>query len=711
MSHLMKILFLDSQINAKREMLRGLEKKGVTFLFAEKPKDAFKLLENHRTEVQLAILSREVKGDAKEKETGLTFLEKLKSNPQYSELPVILTTQSWSESQCAEHQRGPHGANAYLQAPYSQEQLTDLIEGVLGQAWVTQLGKPDSRVSGEAQDSFQMPVLEDASQIFKKDLGGNSAGLSINLETFDLGPALDSPERPEKSAKLKAPAKAPAEAAPEHSQSHSAVSLGIPSPSESSGLSLELNSMGVESAQSLAASSAKDSSSLSSSTSSVPEIDIALDQSFDPQLDQVRPPSPSFSTPIEELEKKEIQIPQQSSTTDSVAPGALDLPSFQSQQSSPVREGASEGLSFSISGDEVPLPQGPESPSLPSSGAAQLASEVDPTRLNSSFALESNPDLAPALRSAGDLQESFSEQGLLARGSGADWGSLESSMDSPEGSSHEAFEDRQVAQEMPYLLQGYRKESSATPPPPFFFSEPLGDAVVPGGAAQSPDLETVKKYLLLREQDVAVLSGQLKLSQDQLAELNQQLKQSKSKESELSFTVSEQKKRIDEFEKEKASALEQLRAEMDESAFQLKAKTDRARILERQAKQAIDDLERFKERVRTDIRKIRVREKELENRLEMSKKDAEALIAARDQKIIELKRKLDVLEFNMDLLQQQCNREKENATKLRERLTKAFQVVRVAGGLLDSSQEGKAEVGLKDSSFGVQGEENSEKAS
>jgi hypothetical protein len=67
------------------------------------------------------------------------------------------------------------------------------------------------------------------------------------------------------------------------------------------------------------------------------------------------------------------------------------------------------------------------------------------------------------------------------------------------------------------------------------------------------------------------------------------------------------------------------------------------------------------------------------------KKDSEALLAARENKMIELKRKLDLLEFNMDLLQDQYTREKDTSALLRERLSKAAQVVRVAGGLLGPS--------------------------
>jgi chromosome segregation ATPase len=145
---------------------------------------------------------------------------------------------------------------------------------------------------------------------------------------------------------------------------------------------------------------------------------------------------------------------------------------------------------------------------------------------------------------------------------------------------------------------------------------------------------------------------------------------------------------LEDFEKEKGMALESQASEINDLRFQVKVKTDKARVLEIQVREIEDEMERLKERVRSDIRKIRVREKELENRLEIMKKDSEALIGARENKIIELKRKLDLMEFNMDLLQDQYTREKENSIKLKERLAKAAQVVRVAGGLLDSSKEG-----------------------
>jgi chromosome segregation ATPase len=218
----------------------------------------------------------------------------------------------------------------------------------------------------------------------------------------------------------------------------------------------------------------------------------------------------------------------------------------------------------------------------------------------------------------------------------------------------------------------------------------VGDAVVPGGAAQAPDSETLKKYLLLREQDVAVLSAQLNAAQSELESVKTQLSAERSHSEELQFTVSEQKRKIEDFEREKTLALEGVQAELSELRFLNKAKTDKAKLLEGQVREASAEIERLKDRVRSDIRKIRVRERELENKLEITKKDSEAILTARENKIIELKRKLDLLEFNMDLLQDRYSREKESSTKLREKLTKAAQVVRVAEGLLEEAPAPKS---------------------
>lgn len=233
-----------------------------------------------------------------------------------------------------------------------------------------------------------------------------------------------------------------------------------------------------------------------------------------------------------------------------------------------------------------------------------------------------------------------------------------------------------------YLNRGQSPSSMGS----FGFALPSEEALIPGLASQAPDEDTLKKYLLLREQDVVVLSNQLKQAKEQIFRLEQQVKQAQAIQSELQHVAKEQQGRIDDFEKEKAHALEMVRRENFELQFDLKKKLEDNRSLEIKNREAARENERIKERIRVDIRKIRVREKELENKLEVLKRDTDALLATRESRLIELKRRMDILEFNNDLLHDQLAKEKGISQELRNKLEKASQMVRLAKGLLEPNQ-------------------------
>lgn len=495
----MKILILSSKINAEHQFTRLMQERGVGLLFPSDDEEAWQTLQAHGKTVDIALIQDNL---------GLKFLEKVKASSEYADLPMVLLADTWSEAECASHQEGSLGVNAYLRAPISEAQLIETIDAVLGSGSSESALEPvEPSISQGSLPPFT--VLEDAGTIM---LGADQrSGSSPSI-------MLESPLLPED----------PPQAAP-------------PPPSE------------------------QDPPTAS------PEINLAQGDSLSLILDG--------------------------------EPGEVSAPEPQ------------------------PLPGFEPSP-------AEMDSEIQ--------------------------------------------------------------------QEMPYLFKGARID------PALLFAEPLGDAVVPGGAAESPDMETVKKYLLLREQDVGVLSTQLKASQDQISIVEQLLREEKARNAELSHMAQEQKKRIDQFEEEKKAEFESLQIELSDLRFQIKTKTDKGKALEIQVRESNEEIERIKERVRMDIRKIRTREKELENRLEILKKDSEALIAAREGKIIELKRKLDLLEFNMDLLQDQYSREKEKTEGLKEKLGKVAQVVRVAGGLLEMSKSGASQLSAELEEFSESGDKEKE---
>ena len=201
--------------------------------------------------------------------------------------------------------------------------------------------------------------------------------------------------------------------------------------------------------------------------------------------------------------------------------------------------------------------------------------------------------------------------------------------------------------------------------------------------AVDKDVETMKNYLALREQDVAVLTGQMRSAQERIHQLESQLRGEKAKAAEFFQTVQKQEQQIKGFERDKQVEFEVMYQQIEDLNLQIRERTDKTRAIETKLKIMTDEVEKVKERVRLDIRRIRVREKELESQLEILKKDSTALLVARDEKIVELKRKIDLLEFNMELVQEQYGKERNVSEVLRQKLKDAAGAVKRAGGLLD----------------------------
>ena len=585
----MKILFLNPIIHAEHKTAKSLQNQGIAILFAENRGEAWEILRLHGSSIDLAIIHREGK---ESKDSGLKLLEKVKATTTLHQLPIILTTDDWSDADCALHQQGPQGVNAYLHVPFTDVQLIQLIGEILG---------PD-----QLQTSTAM-VLEDASQIM--DESAQITGPKISLEAPDLNPEAQSVEGTLNLATQTSGAN---------------PTTAIDQPAEFVG------TVAIDEAP----------------AQNIETVAIEADQLLDhlPEVAVAPLGDPSSETRVVEVAGTDaLMIP-----TMAMEAGPLPASGFQPEPESPATRVLDFGTQKRLPAEGTQVIRPEDMDALPMTG----------------FSLQQLPD---------------------PEGTGTGTAAISTQVESES-------EPEVNPAEMPYLFNG--GSAPAKPPlqPPafspteFLLHHPIGDAVVPGGAANSPDLEVMRRYLVLREQDVVALSNQLKDSRDHLSVVEQQLQEERMKTSELTHISGEQKQKIEQFETTKKFALENLETQVSELQFEVKVRTDKVKLLESQIRDKADEMTRLKERVRGDIRKIRVREKELENQLELSKKDSESLIISRESKIIELKRKLDLLEFNMDLLQDQYDREKENSAKMKDRLTQAAQIVRMAEGLLDSKK-------------------------
>lgn len=218
------------------------------------------------------------------------------------------------------------------------------------------------------------------------------------------------------------------------------------------------------------------------------------------------------------------------------------------------------------------------------------------------------------------------------------------------------------------------------------------ETVAETAGVSSSDLETLKKYLYLREQDVERFSRQSKTLADQVKWATEKLNLAETQNAELKHQLAQQEQQAESHLREKDRTLELIRRECESLRGEVQQAKENTRTIEVRYQEVKTQLEQVKDQLRMDLRKVRVREKELENKLEIAKRDSEALLTSRENKIVELKRKVDLLEFNADLLQEKYNREKQYSKELEDRMNQVAQAMRRAGGILDfSDPPGRAE--------------------
>lgn len=112
--------------------------------------------------------------------------------------------------------------------------------------------------------------------------------------------------------------------------------------------------------------------------------------------------------------------------------------------------------------------------------------------------------------------------------------------------------------------------------------------------------------------------------------------------------------------------------------------------MERQQSE-IKDLKKKKEeletRIHSSVQKVRAREKELENRLELVKAEGGTLLRSKDEMILQLKKQKDLDHSELEMLRsknQELSKKIAQQSELQRRVIKAL---RLALGLLDDSNE------------------------
>ena len=98
-------------------------------------------------------------------------------------------------------------------------------------------------------------------------------------------------------------------------------------------------------------------------------------------------------------------------------------------------------------------------------------------------------------------------------------------------------------------------------------------------------------------------------------------------------------------------------------------------------------IEELESRLSGDLKKIRVRERELENRLEIARLEHNALLKNKDEIILDLKRKIDQLGFELENYRSKGKELNKSMEDTRERVRRTVKALRLALSMLEGEDE------------------------
>ena len=123
--------------------------------------------------------------------------------------------------------------------------------------------------------------------------------------------------------------------------------------------------------------------------------------------------------------------------------------------------------------------------------------------------------------------------------------------------------------------------------------------------------------------------------------------------------------------------------QLEEMSYRLELSEEKKMILEERNKRLEIENEELRRKTSGDLHKNKSRERELENKLELLKADTDLQIKNRDFKILELKRKIDSLEFDMESIQLKEKKTVDNKYAMEERMERVINTLRRAIGELE----------------------------
>lgn len=177
----------------------------------------------------------------------------------------------------------------------------------------------------------------------------------------------------------------------------------------------------------------------------------------------------------------------------------------------------------------------------------------------------------------------------------------------------------------------------------------------------------------------------LKLAQSRILELENEAEKLRQENELLTAAGTIAKTRLDEMI-EKIHVVERSKMDaMEHAALEMKILKESLLERDRETSKARRKVEELETRLNSDLKKIRVRERELENRLELARLEKTALVRSKDETILDLKRKLDLISSELENYKQRTSELQGRIDNQNDQIGRTVRALRLALTNLESN--------------------------
>jgi len=217
-----------------------------------------------------------------------------------------------------------------------------------------------------------------------------------------------------------------------------------------------------------------------------------------------------------------------------------------------------------------------------------------------------------------------------------------------------------------------------------------------GDKLTTDQTEILRRYLALKESEVRDLRDQHQQYHSFVSKLSSELEKANLRIRDLLTDMETLRSTEDAIRRE----LRSFKSQHDEEVLKLKSDYEERLKKGGQYESQVEDLikkrDQWRERVKEELKRIKLKERELENRSELLKRDMQALLDSKDKHALELKRKNDALELEMESLEEKLLQSSRKIGSVESKKRRLIETMKLAQNLLETIDEDDASLSASD---------------